>query len=151
MAEAKCNLDKPLSSKVLTSYFVGMDIQGMEEIGLGKLLVVEPSLASHFNPSALSMNGTALPGKTKCFTVFTFQKVYVSAASSVRVLKITFLLGNLLIKGRANQDLSRRRNCFGLWSLPYGTSVNFTRMKAGPLTSACPADLGTVATRSTHP
>lgn len=32
---AKCNWDKPLSSKVQTRHFLYMDVEDMEELGLG--------------------------------------------------------------------------------------------------------------------
>jgi hypothetical protein len=61
-----------------------MNVKDMEELGLDKPPVVEPSLPNHLNPSALSMTGNFIPGKTDRFYVSIYQNIYLSAACSVR-------------------------------------------------------------------
>lgn len=78
--QAKRNWDKPLTGKVQTGLFANMNVKNIEDLGLGKPLVIEPSLANHLNPSASLLTGTSLPDKTDHFSTSIYQKVYMSTA-----------------------------------------------------------------------
>ena len=93
-----------------------MNVKDIEELGLTKPPVVEPSLANHLNPSASSLTGTFLPGKTDRFSASINEKVCVAATCSVWMLDVMSLLlvyqadlmlemHNLLAICNSNKDL----------------------------------------------
>lgn len=95
LREVKRYWDKPLRHRVPVKGFSGLDIQGMEELGLSNPPPVEPSVASHLHPdrrATMSASGPSLPGKMDRLTASMYQKIYRSSAQAVRALNVVTLL-----------------------------------------------------------
>ncbi len=95
MKEMKRYWDKPFRHRVPVKGYSGLEIAGSEELGLADPPVVEQSVAYHLHPnrrSTLAQAGPALPGKMERFTASMYQKVYKSAAQSVKNLNVVTLL-----------------------------------------------------------
>ena len=95
LREVKRYWDKPLRHRVPVKGFSGLDIQGMEELGLSNPPPVESSVASHLHPdrrAAVPASGLSLPGKMDRLTASMYQKIYRSSAQAVRALNVVTLL-----------------------------------------------------------
>lgn len=87
--------DKPLTNKVSVPGFGGLDVHGMEGLGLANPPPVESSVANHLHPQKrppLGSSGPSLPGKADAFSASIFQRGYRASALSVRALNASSLL-----------------------------------------------------------
>ena len=94
LREVKRYWDKPLRHRVPVKGFSGLDIQGMEELGLSNPPPVEPPVPSHLHPDcrvAMPASGPSLPGKMDRLTASMYQKIYRSSAQAVRALNVVTL------------------------------------------------------------
>lgn len=95
MKEMKRFWDKPFRHRVPVKGFSSLEVADGDEWGLGDPPVVEQVVASHLHPShwsVLAAAGHTLPSKMERFSASMYQKMYKSAAQSVKNLNVITLL-----------------------------------------------------------